>query len=161
MTRTIQLLLRGARNGLLAFVARVVRNRQSDDAIAPFRPSSLRAHFRLRLDHHGTYEARERGMRLLMANLTAAQREQLDRYGYFDVIGGETGRRYRIRFGRELNVDELDDFGKRISSWCFFPEGDLVTGDVMLSQKVALETFEREALRVSNRLGASPRATGP
>ncbi len=100
-------------------------------------------------------------MRLLMANLTAAQREQLDRYGYFDVIGGETGRRYRIRFGRELNVDELDDFGKRISSWCFLPEGDLVTGDVMLSQKVALETFEREALRVSNRLGASLRATGP
>jgi hypothetical protein len=35
--------------------------------------------------------------------------------------------------------------------WCFVPEGGLVAGDVMLAQKIALETNERAALAVANR----------
>jgi hypothetical protein len=35
--------------------------------------------------------------------------------------------------------------------WCFVPKGSLVTGDVMLAQKIALETFECRALAVANR----------
>jgi hypothetical protein len=31
------------------------------------------------------------------------------------------------------------------------PQGRLVAGDVMLAQKVALELFENEALRIANR----------
>ncbi len=44
-----------------------------------------------------TQEAQARGMRLLSENLTPAQRDQYERHGYFDVAGGETGRRYRIK----------------------------------------------------------------
>ena len=40
-----------------------------------------------------------RGLRLLRENLTASQREQYDKSRYFDVIGGQTGRRYRVHDG--------------------------------------------------------------
>jgi hypothetical protein len=97
-------------------------------------------------------EAHARGMRLLRENLTPAQRQQYDRYGYFEVIGGKTGKRYRIRHGRSMNIDQLDRNGRRVCGWCFFPEGNLVTGDVMLAQKQALELFEIEALKIANKM---------
>jgi hypothetical protein len=97
-------------------------------------------------------EAHERGMRLLRENLTPSQRTQYDRYGYFEVVGGRTGKRYRIRHGRSMNIDQLDKNGRRVCGWCFFPEGNLVTGDVMLAQKVALELFEVDALKIANKM---------
>jgi hypothetical protein len=97
-------------------------------------------------------EAHERGMRLLKENLTPAQMQQYSRYGYFEVTGGRTGKRYRIRHGRSMNIDQLDKNGRRVCGWCFFPEGNLVTGDVMLAQKVALELFETDALKIANKM---------
>ncbi len=97
-------------------------------------------------------EAHERGMRLLKESLSPAQRQQYARYGYFEVIGGKTGKRYRIRHGRSMNIDQLDRNGRRVCGWCFFPEGNLVTGDVMLAQKTALELFEAEALKIANKM---------
>lgn len=97
-------------------------------------------------------EAHVRGMRLLRENLTPLQRQQYDRYGYFEVIGGKTGKRYRIRHGRSMNIDQLDRNGRRVCGWCFFPEGNLVTGDVMLAQKTALELFEVDTLRIANKM---------
>jgi hypothetical protein len=91
-------------------------------------------------------------MRLLRENLTPAQRQQYDRYGYFEVVGSKTGKRYRIRHGRSMNIDQLDRNGRRVCGWCFFPEGNLVTGDVMLAQKTALELFEVEALKIANKM---------
>jgi hypothetical protein len=41
-------------------------------------------------------------------------------------------------------------------TWCFYPEGRLSKGDVMLAQKVALETFEGEALKIANSVVAFP-----
>jgi hypothetical protein len=37
------------------------------------------------------------------------------------------------------------------TGWCFVPKGDLVEGDVMLAQKISLETSERTALAAANR----------
>ena len=48
------------------------------------------------------------------------------------------------------NIYELDDRGRALTGWCFVPEGYLVTGDVMLAQKIALETDERGALGLAN-----------
>ena len=101
------------------------------------------------LDNHDT--ADKRGMRLLRSNLTPAQLLQNDCHRYFDVIGGETGRRYRIHHGDALNVDEFDEAGRLVSRWCFLPKGNLVRGDVLLAQKLALELFESEALLVANK----------
>jgi hypothetical protein len=50
-----------------------------------------------------------------------------------------------------MNVDELDEHGVRIAAWCFGPEGELPTYDVMLAQKIALENNEHAALEVANR----------
>ena len=99
----------------------------------------------------GSKSAQERGIQLLKENLTAAQRQQYEKYGYFDVTGGKTGKRYRIRHGRQMNIEQLDRNGRRVCGWCFFPQGSLVSGDVMLAQKAALELFEADALRIANR----------
>ena len=98
-----------------------------------------------------TREAHVRGMRLLNENLTPVQRRQHERYGYFDVAGGETGRRYRIRNGFQMNVEQLDSKDRPMRLLCFMPEGDLVVGDIMLAQKLALELFESDALEAANK----------
>jgi hypothetical protein len=99
----------------------------------------------------GSKKAQERGIQLLRENLSLAQRRQYEKYGYFDVTGGKTGKRYRIRHGRQMNIEQLDRNGRRVCGWCFFPQGSLVSGDVMLAQKAALELFESDALRIANR----------
>ena len=120
-----------------------------------FRPRRESALFftvsRRLFDDEGSTEAQERGMRLLKLHLSSMQREQYEKHRYFEVTGGRTGRRYRIRHGRMMNIDQLDKKGRHVCGWCFFPEGHLVAGDVMLAQKLALELFEPEALEIANR----------
>jgi hypothetical protein len=99
----------------------------------------------------GSKRAQERGLALLEENLAPSQRQQYEKYGYFDVVGGRTGKRYRIRHGRQMNIEQLDRNGRRVCGWCFYPQGSLVAGDVMLAQKVALELFEADALSIANR----------
>ena len=102
----------------------------------------------------------ERGLTLLREWLSPEQRAQLDASKHFDVIGCQTGKRYRVSFGSRTNVHEIDDSGRPIMGWCFVPSGHLVAGDVMLAQKIALETDERAALAVANRFPAAvPRRT--
>ena len=93
----------------------------------------------------------ERGSRLLALNLTPEQREQYSKYCDFDVVGGNTGRRYRIRYGNAMNIQQLDQNGREVQLLCFAPRGLLPIGDVMLAQKLALELFETDALRIANR----------
>ena len=94
--------------------------------------------------------AHARAMRLLMENLTRAQRDQYEKHECFEVVGGETGRRYRIRQGVQANIEQLDNEGRLQRRMCFIPEGELVVGDVMLAQKLALELFEKQTLEVAN-----------
>ena len=96
----------------------------------------------------------QKAVALLQSWLSAEQAEQYSSYGYFEVIGSDTGKRYRIRHGRMMNIDELDLVGNRVCEWCFLPVGTLAAGDVMLAQKISLETFESQALAVANRSGS-------
>ena len=41
--------------------------------------------------------AEEKGVALLKQWLSAAQLAQYEKYGYFEVMGGDSGKRYRIR----------------------------------------------------------------
>jgi hypothetical protein len=91
-----------------------------------------------------------RGLRLLRAWLSNEQRTQFDTFGYFDVTGSASGKTYRIHFGVSANIQELGSDGQPKTGWCFIPDGYLVPGDVMLAQKIALETSERDALAVAN-----------
>jgi len=95
-------------------------------------------------------EAHRRGLHLLTQNLSQSQRDQYETRGYFEVIGGTTGKRYRIRNGHQMNVEELDTHGRWADVLCFMPQGSLVVGDVLLTQKLALELFESEARAVAN-----------
>jgi hypothetical protein len=95
-------------------------------------------------------QAEQKSLTLLHSWLTPEQAEQYGSHKYFEVIGSDTGARYRIRHGYMMNIDQLDSAGKRVCAWCFLPAGNLAAGDCMLAQKVALETFENDALAIAN-----------
>jgi hypothetical protein len=99
-----------------------------------------------------TREARladERATALLLANLTNQQRRQYAADRYFDVIGGQSRRHYRIWHRSQQNIEEIDRFGNRRCIWCVHPTG-VAMGDVLLAQKVALELFEFDALEIAH-----------
>ena len=75
------------------------------------------------------------------------------RQRYFEVIGCQTGKRYRIYHGYGANFIELelDDAALPRTGWCFVPSDHLIAGDVMLAQKIALETDKRGALASANK----------
>jgi hypothetical protein len=91
-----------------------------------------------------------RGITLLREWLSAEQQAQFDVSKCFDVIGCDSGKRYRIHHGTGTNIHEIGAAGRPVRGWCFVPTGELVAGDVMLAQKIALETHERAALAVAN-----------
>jgi hypothetical protein len=128
----------------------VSRFRQAAEKLS--RLFALRRLYRLVHDKD-TPEAR--GRNLLRDWLTAEQRRQFDTFGYFDVIGSISGKQDRIHFGLSANVQELGNDGRPRMGWCFVPTGDLVPADVMLAQKIALETSEAEALLVAKRFPAA------
>jgi hypothetical protein len=83
--------------------------------------------------------------------LSPEQLAQYEARSYFEVTGCHSGKRYRISHGNSMNIQELDSAGRPRFGWCFAPKGYLVAGDVMLAQKIALETDERGALAVANK----------
>ena len=93
----------------------------------------------------------QRGLRLLKEWLSPDQLVSFNRTRSFVVTGCDSGRRYRIVYGLQQNVYEIDESGREIAGFCFLPEGYLVAGDVMLSQKISLETNETAALKVARR----------
>jgi len=78
------------------------------------------------------------------------QRKLFDAHGYVDVTGCYSGRRYRIYYGVMSNIRELDAHGEPRAGLCLVPTESLPPGDIMLAQKIALETDERAALAAAN-----------
>ena len=95
-------------------------------------------------------QAEERGFALLQAWLDPEQAKQWASRRAFEVLGCDTGTRYRITYGTAMNVHQLDRAGRRVAKWCFVPKGTLVTGDILLAQKIALETMENQVLKLAN-----------
>jgi hypothetical protein len=92
-----------------------------------------------------TRRAEAKGLTLLLSNLTDEQRRQFLALGYFDATGSITGNHYRIHNGKARNVIELGA-GRARAGRCFAPQGNLVAGDCMLAQKIAIENYEDEVL---------------
>jgi hypothetical protein len=65
-------------------------------------------------------------------------------------VGSDSGKRYRIHRYAQMNIEELDERGAHVTVWCFAPEGNLPVDDIVLAQKIALETDERAALGIAN-----------
>jgi hypothetical protein len=83
-------------------------------------------------------DAKQRARALLKEWLSPAQLALYESAEHFEVVGSHTGKRYRIRRGRYMNIDELDERGKGVAVLCFGPAGYLPVADVMLAQKIAL-----------------------
>jgi hypothetical protein len=127
---------------LREYLRHVIRSMGADSVELP--PASAPGYF-------NRWEAESRSHRLLIDNLTDNQRATFLSRGYFDVVGGDTGKRYRIKNDWQMNVEEFDGSVRRTKLMCFTPKGGLPLGDMILAQKVALELFETEALIVANR----------
>jgi hypothetical protein len=117
----------------------------------PDERSRMRAISALFLRHGAQSTPEGRSLRLLRAWLSPAQRAHFTEKGYFEVVGGDTGKQYRIYPGAGMNVCEVDEKGRPTLGLCFVPAGELPIGDVMLSQKIALENCESSALAVARR----------
>ncbi|MET3840418.1 hypothetical protein [Bradyrhizobium sp. OAE829] len=94
-------------------------------------------------------ESEKRAIKLLCEWLSPEQLAQFEKHESFEVTGCQSGKRYRIRYGTAANIYELDQYGHPKSGWCLVPNEPLVPGDVMLAQKIALETDELSALAVA------------
>ncbi len=81
--------------------------------------------------------AEERAEQLLVRHLSPAQVADYREHGGFCVVGGKTGRRYRIRKGRQINVL---DYERRRRLCLVMPSVPI--GDQLLGQKLLLEGDE-------------------
>jgi hypothetical protein len=96
-------------------------------------------------------KAEQRAYALLKEWLSTEQLARFESHGHFEVQGSHSGKCYRIRPDRFMNIDELDKNGTSVAVWCVGPAGCLPIGDAMLAQKIALETDEQAVLAVANR----------
>jgi hypothetical protein len=120
-------------------------------SLPPGDRSLMRATRALFVRHGAERTPEGRSLLLLRKWLSLAQREQFAKKGYFEVIGSDSGKRYRIHAGASVNVCEIDERGRLQKGLCFMPIGALPIGDVMLAQKIALETCEGEVHAVAKR----------
>ena len=94
-------------------------------------------------------ESDARGFALLKAWLSPHQLAQYEARQAFRSHRLPQRKANRLRHGTAMNVYELDPAGRPVAGWCFVPKENLVAGDVMLAQKIALETDEWTALAVA------------
>jgi hypothetical protein len=99
----------------------------------------------------------QRARELLVSCLTLAQRESLEKHAWFLVIGGNSGKRYRIRTNSVMgNIDVMA--GKRSdrveARLCCHCQGNIPESDQHLAQKLALEYDEARFLSIANRQAA-------
>jgi hypothetical protein len=97
--------------------------------------------------------ANSKSIALFKQWLSPDQLAQFEKDRFIEVIGSASGRRYRIKEAPMQNVYEIDRDGREIMGYCFGPEGAFAVGDVMLAQKIALETNELAAMKVAHKFG--------
>ena len=68
------------------------------------------------------------GRRLLAEWLSPAQRAQFEQHRYFDVVGSDTGRTYRIHYGTAANVQLTTYFNGTLIHDCQTSVGTLSAG---------------------------------
>jgi hypothetical protein len=95
--------------------------------------------------------AEERARELLMSWLDPEQRKEFTKRAYF-MVTGSAGGRYRIHPQNAYGVYKLNADDTVEAQYCFLPRGAHQTiGDIMLAQKISLETDEEGTLAIANR----------
>lgn len=94
-------------------------------------------------------EAARKGYCLLMEFLNEQQKHDYHHYGFFKIRGGTSGREYTIMHGTAMNI--WSRAPKCLI--CLTTREWMVTGDVLLTQKLAFELDELKALAEANMHG--------
>jgi hypothetical protein len=92
--------------------------------------------------------AEKRAEDLLMSMLDATQREMFRKEQAIIVIAA-SGIRYRIRLSMINNIEQLDTHGNPLLKLCVHPV-NVPLADVLVTQKLLLETDEQEFRRMAN-----------
>ncbi len=95
--------------------------------------------------------AQVKAEKLLLANLDSDQGAEFRKTRQFVVRSADGERCYRVEYGTAGNIRLLDKSGKAVAKFCIHPHVCLPVEDVMLCQKLLLETDEKEFLRIANR----------
>lgn len=94
--------------------------------------------------------AKERSFELLKAWLDPQQLASFQEHQYFEVTGSDSGVRYRLRPQSAFGIEALT--GRRKGTlYCVVPTGAPALGDILLAQKIGLETNERATLARANK----------
>jgi len=86
---------------------------------------------------------------LLLSHLDKASKKIFRRHRHIDVWS-QSGRRFRIKEGRENNIFELNADGKAIRKYCIHIQDDVPNCDNVLAQKLMLECREADFLKIAN-----------
>lgn len=89
--------------------------------------------------------ADQRARTLLLTLLSEEQRAEFQASGQFQVTGGNSGVRYRIRHDSVVNIDVLADDGQVRFRLCARPTGNIPIFDVMAGQLLHLQDRNAEA----------------
>ena len=94
--------------------------------------------------------AHKRSMELLESWLSEEQLASLRERQTFEVVGNASGKRYRLHQKYSFGIEVLEgtDAGDLL---CAVPHGASALGDILLAQKIGLETAERATLQRANR----------
>jgi hypothetical protein len=98
--------------------------------------------------------AEEKAKKLLEECLTPVQKRAFRRWGVIPVVA-KSGKFYRIETGRQGNIVEMEK-RKAVARYCVHPGRDprggiVPTFDVMLAQKLLIETDEKRFLKLANK----------
>jgi hypothetical protein len=104
--------------------------------------------------------ADKRSVELLKAWLSPDQLERFNQDGKFAVVGSKSKNKYWITDGgTSHNVVRINPKTNRSAErLCFVPVDASARGDVMLAQKIMLETDEPQALKIANRYAVTAEA---
>jgi hypothetical protein len=120
------------------------------EEVAALEQQRQEAHARWEAEQTARQEAEVRAEALLLAHLTDQQRTDYLEKGYFDMPGERGRHTYRLWKGSAGNVKRLNARGTEVMSYCIHPREHLPHSDVVLAQKLLLETAEAEFLRLAN-----------
>lgn len=95
--------------------------------------------------------AQKKAEELLLENLDAEQRKEFATNKRFTVhVRGKEDKHYLIEYGYAGNVKLLRE-GKAVAKFCIHPVVQCPNEDVMLAQKLLLETNEEQFLKIANK----------
>ncbi len=130
------------------------RYQQSEPAIQPIPDPRIAAEERFYEEERARQrlhrvEVTARAESLLLSALNPIQAKDFRTTREFTVISKDGKRTYRITYGIAGNVILIEK-GKPVARYCIYPIG-IPIEDVMLAQKLMLETDEESFIRIANR----------